>query len=152
MEEVTEEPLYRDQVRGIDIGKARMAVTVRVPSGKDPSRRASENREFGTTKREVLALAGWLRSWQVPAVVMEQRRTTEGPVYRLEAGGPECVLADARQVKNLPGLPDLPVLRALPVVLALGLSRRLEFIVEDVEQLVCGGPLDVVGAGRPVRC
>jgi transposase len=29
----------------------------------------------------------------------------ERPVYRLEAEGFECVLADAKQVKNLPGRP-----------------------------------------------
>ena len=71
MEEVTDEPLYRDRVCGIDIGKAGMVATIRVPSDKDPARRASETRTFGTTKREVLALADWMRSWQVPAVVME---------------------------------------------------------------------------------
>jgi len=71
MEEVTDEPLYRDRVCGIDIGKAGMVATIRVPSDKDPSRRAAETRSFGTTKREVLALADWLRCWQVPAVVME---------------------------------------------------------------------------------
>ena len=32
-------------------------------------------------------------------------RLLEGPVYRLEAEGFECVLADAKQVKNLPGRP-----------------------------------------------
>ena len=106
MEEVTDEPLYRDRVCGIDIGKARMAVTIRVPSDKDPARRMQETREFGTTKREVLALADWLRSWQVPAVVMEATGDYwKGPYYRLEAEGFECVLADARQVKNLPGRP-----------------------------------------------
>jgi hypothetical protein len=63
-------------------------------------------RTFGTTKREVLALADWLRCWQVPAVVMEATGDYwKGPFYRLEAGGLECVLADARQVKNLPGRP-----------------------------------------------
>ncbi len=71
MEEVTDEPLYRDRVCGIDIGKAQMVATIRVPSDKDPARRAPETRSFGTTKREVLALADWLRCWQVPAVVME---------------------------------------------------------------------------------
>src|SRR5690242_1067401 len=65
-----------------------------------------ETRSFGTTKREVLALADWLRAWQVPAVVMEATGDYwKGPFYRLEAGGFECVLADARQVKNLPGRP-----------------------------------------------
>lgn len=106
MEEVTDEPLYRDRVCGIDIGKAGMAATIRVPSAKDPARRASETREFGTTRREVLALADWLRCWQVPAVVMEATGDYwKGPFYRLEAEGFECVLADARQVKNLPGRP-----------------------------------------------
>src|SRR4249919_4098813 len=106
VEEVTDEPLYRDRVCGIDIGKAGMAATIRVPSDKNPARRAQETREFGTTKREVLALADWLRCWQVPAVVMEATGDYWKPVfYRLEAEGFECVLADAKQVKHLPGRP-----------------------------------------------
>jgi transposase len=106
MEEVTDEPLYRDRVCGVDIGKAQMAATIRVPSDKDPARRASETREFATTKRGVLALADWMRCWQVPAVVMEATSDYWKPVfYRLEAEGFECVLADAKQVKNLPGRP-----------------------------------------------
>jgi transposase len=106
VQEVTDEPLYRDRVCGIDIGKAGMAATIRVPSEQNPARRMSETREFGTTKREVLALADWLRAWQVPAVVMEATGDYWKPVfYRLEAEGFECVLADPRQVKNLPGRP-----------------------------------------------
>jgi len=106
MEEVTDEPLYRERVCGIDIGKAQLYATIRVPSDSNPARRASETRSFATTKRGVLALADWLRSWQVPAVVMEATGDYwKGPFYRLEAGGFECVLADARQVKNLPGRP-----------------------------------------------
>jgi transposase len=106
VEEVTDEPLYRDRVCGIDIGKAGMVATIRVPSDKNPARRAAETRGFGTTRREVLALADWLRSWQVPAVVMEATSDYwKGPFYRLEAEGLECVLADARQVRHLPGRP-----------------------------------------------
>jgi transposase len=106
VEEVTGEPLYRDRVCGIDIGKAEMYATIRVPSGKDPARRAQETRNFATTKRGVRALADWLRSWQVPCAVMEAAPDYwKGPFYRLEAEGLECVLADARQVKNLPGRP-----------------------------------------------
>jgi transposase len=106
VEEVTDEPLYRDRVCGIDIGKAGMVATIRVPSDKDPSRRAQETRSFGTTRREVLALADWLRCWQVPAAVMESTGDYwKGPSCRLEAEGFECVLADAKQVKNLPGRP-----------------------------------------------
>jgi transposase len=106
VEEVSDEPLYRDRVCGIDIGKAGMVATIRVPSERDPARRAAETREFGTTRREVLALADWLRSWQVPAVVMEATSDYwKGPFYRLEAEGFDCVLADAKQVRHLPGRP-----------------------------------------------
>jgi transposase len=106
VEEVSDEPLYRDRVCGIDIGKAGMAVTIRVPSDRDPARRASETRLFATTRQGVLALADWMRCWQVPAVVMEATSDYWKPVFfRLEAEGFECVLADARQVKNLPGRP-----------------------------------------------
>jgi transposase len=106
MEEVTDEPLYRDRVCGIDIGKAEMYATIRVPSEKDPARRASETRCFATTRRGVLELADWMRCWQVPALVMEATGDYwKGPFYRLEAEGFECVLADARKVKNLPGRP-----------------------------------------------
>ena len=106
MEEVTDEPLYRDRVCGIDIGKAEMVATIRVPSDADPARRMAETRSFATTKRGVLELADWCRTWQVPAVVMEATGDYwKGPFYRLEAEGFECVLADPRQVKNLPGRP-----------------------------------------------
>ncbi len=101
-----DEPLYRDRVCGIDIGKAGMVATIRVPSDKDPARRMAETREFPTTRRGVLALADWLRCWQVPAVVMEATGDYwKGPFYRLEAEGLDCVLADAKQVKHLPGRP-----------------------------------------------
>jgi len=106
VDEVRDEPLYRDRVCGIDIGKAGMTATIRVPSDANPARRAAETRSFGTTRREVLALADWLRSWQVPAVVMEATGDYwKGPFYRLEAEGLECVLADAKQVRHLPGRP-----------------------------------------------
>jgi transposase len=67
----------------------------------------SRRSRFGATKKEVLALADWLRCWQVPAVVMEATGDYwRGPFYRLEAEGFECVLADARQVKNLSAGPS----------------------------------------------
>ena len=106
MEEVTDEPLFRDRVCGIDIGKAGMAATIRIPLDGGRGRREQETRSFGTTRREVLALADWLRCWQVPAVVMEATGDYWKPVFcRLQAEGFECVLADARQVRNLPGRP-----------------------------------------------
>ena len=115
MEEVTDEPLYRDRVCGIDIGKAGMAATIRVPSDANPARRAQETRSFGTTKREVLALADWLRSWQVPAVVMEATSgLLEGAV--LPTGGRGArVRAGRRQAGQAPARPP----QAGPVRLAV---------------------------------
>jgi transposase len=106
MEEVADEPLYRERVCGIDIGKTQMAATIRVRSEKNPARRAQETRVFATTRRGVLALADWLRCWHVPAVAMEATGgLLEAGVLPLEAEEFECVLAGARQVKNLPGRP-----------------------------------------------
>ena len=106
VQEVTDEPLYRDRVCGIDIGRAGLVATIRVPSDRDPARRMQETRSFGTTRREVLALADWLRCWQVPAVVMEAAGGYwKGPFCRLEAGGFACVLAGAERARNLPGRP-----------------------------------------------
>ncbi len=106
MEEVTDKPLYRDRVCGIDIGKAQMVATIRVPSDRVPARRAAETRTFGTTKREVLALADWLRCWQVPAVVMEATvGLLEGAV--LPAGGRGVrVRAGRRQTGQEPARPS----------------------------------------------
>jgi transposase len=106
VEEVTDEPLYQDRVCGIDIGKAELYATIRVPSDKDPARRMSETRCFAAARGGVLAVADWMRCWQVPALVMEATSDYWKPVlYRLEAEGFECVLADPKQVKNLPGRP-----------------------------------------------
>jgi transposase len=105
VEEVTDEPLYLERVCGIDIGKAGLEACIRVPS-ESGKRRAQEIRSFGTTRKEVLALADWLRCWSVADVVMEATGDYwKGPFYRLEAEGLDCVLADAKQVRHLPGRP-----------------------------------------------
>lgn len=106
VDEVNDEPLYRERVCGIDIGKAGMEACIRVPSRPGSTRRAQEIRSFATTKKGVLALVDWLRSWGVREVVMECTGDYwKGPFYRLEAEGFDCVLADAKQVKHLPGRP-----------------------------------------------
>src|SRR5262249_52105114 len=91
---------------GIDIGKAGMVATIRVPSERDPARRAAETRSFGTTKKEGLALADWLRAWQGPAVGVEATGGYwEGAVYRVEGEGVGCVVAGPQEGRHLPGRP-----------------------------------------------
>ncbi|MFI7709399.1 IS110 family transposase [Nonomuraea sp. NPDC049480] len=106
MDEVEDEPLYVERVCAIDVAKGRLDACVRVPSDRNPRRRAQEVRTFGTTKKEIMALADWLRCWGVVQVVMESTGDYwKAPFFRLEAEGLECTLADARQVKHLPGRP-----------------------------------------------
>src|SRR5208282_5630616 len=106
MEEVEDEPLFCDRVAGIDIGKAAVMVTVRVPSETRKGGRQQETREFGTTRRELLALADWLRCWRVERAGMESTSDYWKPVYfLLEREGFDCTLYQASQVKALPGRP-----------------------------------------------
>ena len=71
MQDVEDERLFAGRAAGIDIGKATVMVTVRVPSEVRKGRRQQETREFGTARRELMALADWLRCWQVERAGME---------------------------------------------------------------------------------
>ena len=62
MQDVEDEPLFAERVAGIDIAKAGIEVAVRVPSDTTAGRRQQETRFFRTTRKELLALADWLRS------------------------------------------------------------------------------------------
>jgi hypothetical protein len=59
MEEVEDEPLFCERAAGIDIGKATVMVTIRMPSETRKGGRQQETREFGTTRRQLLELADW---------------------------------------------------------------------------------------------
>ena len=76
MQDVEDEPLFAERVAGIDIAKAGIEVTIRVPSDSRPGRRQQETRSFGTTGRELMALADWLRSWGVTKAGMEATDVT----------------------------------------------------------------------------
>ena len=106
MQEVEDEPLFCERAAGIDIGKKMIMVTIRVPSESRKGGRQQETREFGTTRRELLALADWLRTWQVERTGMESTSDYWKPVlFLLEREGLDCLLYQASQVKALPGRP-----------------------------------------------
>ena len=106
MEDVHEEPLFVQRVAGLDIAKAEVEVTIRVPSDTSSGRRQQETRTFGTTRRELLELAGWLRCWGVTKAGMEATSDYWKPVFfLLESRGFDCDLYNAAQVKALPGRP-----------------------------------------------
>jgi transposase len=71
-------------------------------------------REFGTTTRQLLALADWLRVERVQLVSMESTSDYWKPVYYLlEAEGFRVWLLNARHVKNAPGRPKTDKLDAV---------------------------------------
>lgn len=106
MHDVQDEPLFCERVAGLDIAKAEVEVTIRVPSDTSPGRRQQETRTFGTTRRELESLGDWLACWGVTRIGMEATGDYWKPVFfLLEARGFDCQLYNAAQVKALPGRP-----------------------------------------------
>jgi transposase len=106
MQDTEDEPLFAERVAGLDIAKAGVEVAIRVPSDTTPGRRQQETRTFGATRRELLALADWLRCWGVTKAGMEATGDYWKPVFfLLESRGFDCELYNAAQVKALPGRP-----------------------------------------------
>src|SRR5215472_10978235 len=106
MQEMQDEPLFCDRVAGLDIAKAGVEVTIRVPSDTTAGRRQQETRSFGTTRAELESLGDWLACWGVTRIGMEATGDYWKPVFFvLEAQGFDCQLYNAAQVKALPGRP-----------------------------------------------
>ena len=127
MDEVDDADLVVERVAALDLGKAGLEARVRVPNPQRPGRRMQELRGYGTSTAQLLAMAGWLRHWQVQRVVMESTSTYwKGVYYLLEAEGFDCWLVNAREVKNVPGRagtgPTRPGWRRSPSVACAGPS------------------------------
>lgn len=104
MDDVDDADLVVERVAALDLGKAGLEACVRVPNPQRPGRRMQELRGYATTTAQLLAMAGWLRHWQVQRVVMESTSTYwKGVYYLLEAEGFDAWLVNAREVKNVPG-------------------------------------------------
>ena len=114
MQDAQDEPLFCDRVAGLDIAKAGVEVTVRVPSDTTAGRRQQETRSFGTTRAELESLGDWLACWGVTRIGMEATGDYWKPVFFvLEARGFDCQLYNAAQVKALPGRPKTDLLTEL---------------------------------------
>src|SRR5258707_2323766 len=115
MQDVQDEPLFCERVAGLDIAKAGVEVTIRVPSDTTAGRRQQETRTFGTTRRELESLGDWLACWGVTRIGMEATGDYWKPVFfLLESRGFDCHLYNAAQVKALPGRPKTDPLTELP--------------------------------------
>src|SRR6516162_5800357 len=106
MKDAQDEPLFVQRVAGLDIAKAGVEVTIRVPSDTTPGRRQQETQTFSTTRKDLGSLADWLRCWGVIKIGMEATGDYWKPVFfLLESRGFDCQLYNATQVKALPGRP-----------------------------------------------
>jgi len=85
----------------LDVHKAQVSACVRVP-GEDGERR-SEVREFSTMVGGLLVLRDWLKAHGVTQVAMEATSVYWKPVWAVVEDDFDCILVNARHVKNLPG-------------------------------------------------
>jgi transposase len=93
--------LYR-RCAGLDVHKA--SVVACVLALQEGSRVEEQVRRFGTMTEDLRELAAWLNSQQVERVAMESTGVYWKPVWNiLEAAGLDQLLANAQQVKALPG-------------------------------------------------
>jgi transposase len=90
-----------ERAAGLDVHKAQVTACVRVPGrGRE---RAQEVAEFQTTVRGLLALRDWLKAHRVRQVAMEATGVYWKPVWAILEDEFDCLLVNARHVKQVPG-------------------------------------------------
>jgi transposase len=85
---------------GLDVHSRQVVACARVITDRGVSREVSS---FGTTTRELRALSDWLQGHGVTHVAMESTGVYWKPVWHVLEGRFELVLANAAQVRNMPG-------------------------------------------------
>jgi transposase len=85
---------------GLDVHKDEVVACARVGSG---SRVRREHGRFGTTTSGLMKLSAWLSEHGCTHVVMEATGVYWKPVWHVLEGSFELTLANARDVKNMPG-------------------------------------------------
>jgi transposase len=115
---------------GLDVHKKTVVACVRIQRG-----RVVDNtvRTFGTTTDELVGLFDWLAGFDVKDVVMESTGVYWRPVWKVLLGGFELYLANAQEVKNVPGRKtDVKDAQWLAELMAHGMLRPS--FVPDQEQ------------------
>lgn len=91
-------PRLRSNVAGIDVGSKSHFVCAPTPDG------STEVRAFGTTTPDLHHLLGWLQQCHVVSVALESTGVYWIPLFEfLQSNGIEVILADARQLRRVPG-------------------------------------------------
>ena len=112
-----------ERAAALDVHKAQVTACVRMPSGGGA--RAQELAEFQTTVRGLLALRDWLKAHRATQVAMEATGVYWKPVWAILEDEFDCLLVNARHVKQVPGRKtDLGDAAWLCQLLEAGLLRR----------------------------
>jgi transposase len=90
-----------ERVAGLDVHKAQVTAAVRV-AGREGGR-VCEVAEFPTTVRGLVALRDWLAAHGVTHLAMEATGVYWKPVWAVLEDDFECILVNARHVKQVPG-------------------------------------------------
>jgi transposase len=93
--------LIVERPAALDVHKAQVTACVRVPD--DRGRREERVAEFATTVRGLLALRDWLAAHRVQQVVMEATGVYWKAPWAILEDEFECLLVNARHVKQVPG-------------------------------------------------
>ena len=86
---------------GLDVHKATVVATVRVPGERDRRRIVTET--FGTMTADLIALREWLQAYGVTHVALESTGVYWKPVYYILEGAFELLLINMRNLKHVPG-------------------------------------------------
>jgi transposase len=90
-----------ERVAGLDVHKAQVTAAVRIPGPEGT--RVCEVAEFSTTVRGLMALRDWLSAHRVTHLAMEATGVYWKPVWAVLEDDFECILCNARDVKQVPG-------------------------------------------------
>lgn len=93
------EVLY-PQCGGLDVHKDTVVACARIQTGKEVHREVAT---FSTTWQGLLALQDWLRQFGCTHVAMESTGVYWKPVWHVLEGSFELVLANAKDIRNVPG-------------------------------------------------
>ena len=114
--------LIHQRCAGLDVHKKNVVVCVRIASEQGV---VLQVETFATDTRDLLRLGEWLFEHQIEHAVMESTGVYWKPVWHVLQSFVELTLANAQEVKNLPGRKsDVKDAQWLAELLAHGLLRR----------------------------
>ncbi len=95
--------VVHERCAGLDVHKKTVVACRITPDPQTRRGWQKEIRTFGTTTRELIDLALWLKSVDVTHVAMESTGIYWKPVYNILEGDFEVSLVNARHIKYVPG-------------------------------------------------